>query len=142
MGVQWIQAAFWGASVLALVVGYNPPKRETEVDHLSFWSKVGHIDLIGCGLLTAGLALFLTGTGLGGGLYAWTNARVLSTIIVGILMIITFGLYEWKGTKTGILHHDLFRGEKAQGRTFALCVGLLFFEAILIFSYGMFTPIM
>lgn len=57
-------------------------------------------------------------------------------------MLVAFGLYEWKGTKTGILHHELFRSGKARGRTFALCAGLLFLEAILIFSYGMFTPIM
>ncbi|KIW97424.1 uncharacterized protein Z519_01008 [Cladophialophora bantiana CBS 173.52] len=138
----WFQAALWGATTMALFVGYHPPKRHTTFDHLSFWSKIGHIDLIGCGLLAAGLALFITGTSLGGGLYSWTNARTLSTIIIGILTLIAFGIYEWKGTKTGMLHHDLFRGGRNKGRTFAICVALLFMEAVMIFGFGLFYPIL
>jgi hypothetical protein len=84
----------------------------------------------------------MTGTGLGGGLYTWTNARTLSPMIVGIVTLVAFGIYEWKGTKTGILHHDLFRGGRNKGRTFALCVALLFMEAIMIFSFGLFYPIL
>ena len=140
--MQWFQAALWGVTTLALFVGYHPPKRHTNLDHLSFWRKIGHIDLVGCGLLTAGLTLFITGTSLGGGLYTWTDARTLSTMIVGITMLIAFGIYEWKGTKTGILHHDLFRGGRNKGQTFAICVALLFMEAVMIFSFGLFYPIL
>ncbi len=127
---------------MALVVGYRPPKRHTKLDHLSFWRKLGYIDLVGCGLLAAGLALFITGTGLGGGLYTWTDARTLSTMLTGIVTLIAFGIYEWKGTKTGILHHDLFRGGRNKGRTFAICVALLFMEAVMIFGFGLFYPVM
>ncbi|KAK5446690.1 hypothetical protein LTS15_009623 [Exophiala xenobiotica] len=79
----WFQAALWGATTIALCVGYRPPTRHTRLDHLSFWGKLGHIDPIGCFLLTAGLTLFI-------------------------------------GTKTGILHHDLFHGGRNKGRTFAI----------------------
>jgi Fungal trichothecene efflux pump (TRI12) len=139
---QWFQAALWGATTITLFVGYHPPKRHTNLDNLSFWRKIGCIDLIGCGLLTAGLALFITGTGLGGGLYTWTNARTLSTLVSGIVTLFAFGIYEWKGTETGILHHDLFRGGRNKGRTFAICVALLFMEAVMIFSFGLFSPIL
>lgn len=57
-------------------------------------------------------------------------------------MLIAFGMYEWKGTKTGILHHDLFRGGPNKGRTFALCVALIFMEAVMIFGFALFSPIM
>ena len=142
MVTQWFQAALWGATTIALFVGYHPPKRHTNLDNLSFWRKVGKIDLIGCGLLTAGLTIFITGTSLGGGLYTWTNARTLSTMIIGIVMLIAFGIYEWKGTKTGILNHDLFRGGRNKGRTFAICVALLFMESVMIFCVGLFYPIL
>ncbi|KIX02766.1 uncharacterized protein Z518_08708 [Rhinocladiella mackenziei CBS 650.93] len=138
----WFQAALWGATTIVIFVGYRPPKRHGNFDHLSFWAKIGHLDLIGCGLLTAGLTLFITGASLGGGLYSWTNARTLSTLIIGIIALIAFGIYEWKGTETGILHHDLFRGGRNKGRTFAICVGLLFLEAIMIFGFGLFYPIL
>lgn len=130
----------WGATAVCIFFGYRPPKRHTRLDHLSFWQKIGKLDLTGCGLLTTGLTLFLTGLNLGGGLYSWTNSRVLATLIVGIIILLCFSIYEWKGTKVGILNHDLFRGGKTAGRTFAVCVGLIFIEGIMLFSYIIFYP--
>ncbi|RFU27530.1 hypothetical protein B7463_g8817, partial [Scytalidium lignicola] len=138
----WVQVALWGAIAVGIFVGYRPPKRHTRLDHLSFWQKLGHLDLPGFGLLTTGMSLFLSGLILGGNQYSWTNARVLSTIVIGIAVLIGFGLYEWKGTATGILLHDLFKGGKAQGRTFAICVFLIFLEGILIFTYNIFYPVL
>jgi hypothetical protein len=132
----------WGATALCILVGYRPPKRHTRLDHLSFFQKLKYLDLPGCGLLTVGLSLFLTGLNLGGGLYSWTNVRTLATLVIGIVVLISFGLYEWKGTKIGILNHELFQGGKARGRTFGLCVGLIFIEGILLFSYIVFYPVM
>ena len=132
--------ALWGVTAIGLFVGYRPPKRHTRLDHLSFWQKLGRLDLPGFGLLTSGLTLLLTGLNLGGGIFKWASAPVLATLIIGIIILIAFGVYEWKFTKTGILHHDLFRGGKDRGRTFALCVGLIFIEGILLFSYIIFYP--
>lgn len=56
-------------------------------------------------------------------------------MITGIAILIGFGVYEWKGTKTGIIHHELFRN-----RTFPLCVALIFIEAILLFAIIVFYP--
>jgi hypothetical protein len=134
--------ALWGVTAIGIFVGYRPPKRHTRLDHLSFWQKLSQLDLPGGGLLTVGLTLFLTGLNLGGSLFSWTNARVLATLITGIIILISFGLYEWKGTKTGILNHELFRGGKAAGRTFAICVGLIFIEGIMLFSYIIFYPVL
>ena len=132
----------WGATVIALLVGYHPPKRHTSIESFPFWQKVGRLDLAGCGLLTVGLTLFIVGASLGGGQYAWTDAAPLSTLIIGIITLIAFGVYEWKGTKTGILNHDLFRGGRNQGRTFALCVLLMFLEAVMAFGFALFYPIL
>jgi hypothetical protein len=134
--------ALWGATAIGLFVGYRPPKRHTRLDHLSVWQKLGRLDLPGCAFLTAGLTLFLTGLNLGGGIFTWSAAPVLATLIVGIMILITFGIYEWKFTKTGILHHDLFHGGKNRGRTFAICVGLIFIEGILLFGYSLFYPVL
>ena len=132
--------ALWGVTAVGLFVGYRPPKRHTRFDHLSLWQKLGRLDLPGTGLLTAGLTLFLTGLNLGGGIFTWSSTPVLATMVVGIVVLIAFGVYEWKFTRTGILHHDLFRGGKDQGRTFAICVGLIFIEGILLFAYVIFYP--
>lgn len=134
--------ALWGAIALGILVGYQPPKRHTQLDHLSFWQKLRRLDLMGAGLLTTGLTLFLVGLNLGGTEFTWTAAPVLTTLLIGILVLILFGLYEWKGTSTGIVHHDLLRGGKDFGRTFSICVGLIFIEGIMLFSYILFYPVM
>ncbi|KAJ5407995.1 hypothetical protein N7509_001878 [Penicillium cosmopolitanum] len=136
----WLQMGLWGLTAICLFFGYKPPKRHTDFDHLSLTQKIARLDLPGFMLLTAGITLLLTGLNLGGGLYAWASAPVLSTIIIGILCLFSFGIYEWKATTTGILHHELFRGGKTGGRTFALSVGLIFIEGILLFSYTIFYP--
>jgi hypothetical protein len=132
----------WGATAIGIFIGYQPPKRHTRLDHLSFWQKLGRLDLPGCGLLTAGLTLFLTGLNLGSSIFTFHDVQTLATLVVGIALLIAFGVYEWKFTKTGILHHDLFRGGKNRGRTFAICVGLIFIEGILAFSYVIFYPVL
>ena len=134
--------ALWGATTIGIFFGYRPPKRHTRLDHLSFWQKLHHIDLTGSGLFTIGLTLLLTGLNLGGGVYSWTNVRTLTTLTIGIVIFLAFCAYEWKGTKTGILHHDLFRGGKECGRTYAICLGLIFIEAFMLFAGVVFYPIM
>lgn len=139
---KWIQMGIWGLTALCIFAGYRPPKRHTRLDHLSLFQKLQQLDLPGFALLTTGLTLFLTALNLGGALYSWTNARVLSTLIIGLIILAIFGIWEWKGTSTGILNHQLFQGGKAAGRIFAICLGLMFIEGIMIFSYVIFYPIL
>ena len=130
--------SLWGITAIGILFGYRPPKRHTRLDHLSVWQKLGHLDIPGFTLLTTGLTLFLTGLSLGGGLYNWTNIRTLTTLVIGVVILTLFGLYEWLGTKTGILHHDLFRGRN--GQTLAIFVALIFIEGIMLFSCIVFYP--
>ena len=51
-------------------------------------------------------------------------------------------MYQWEGKKTGIFHHELFRGGKAEGRTFAICIVLMLIEGIMLFSYVIFYPVL
>ena len=138
----WIQMGIWGLTAIAIFVGYRPPKRHTRLDHLSLWSKLKHLDLLGFVLFTAGLTLLLVGLSLGGGLYSWHDRRTLGTLLAGIVVCLVFGVYEVRGTKTGIMHHDLFRGGKGRGQTFAICVALMFLEGIPLFSFTLFYPVL
>lgn len=133
--------AVWGAAAVGIIFGYRPPKRHTRLDHLSFWQKLGHLDLPGFALLTSGLTLFSVGLSLGGGLYPWTDAHTLATLIVGFVVLVAFGVYEWKGTTSGILNHELFRGGKNKGRVFAICNGLMVVESILGFPFIVFYSV-
>lgn len=93
-------------------------------------------------MLTLGLTLFLVGMNLGGSLYTWNNARTLTTLVMGLVVLVGFGIWEWKGTANGVLSHELFNGGKEGGRTFALCIVLIFLEGVLLFSFIIFYPLM
>ncbi|KAJ9633594.1 hypothetical protein H2204_006800 [Knufia peltigerae] len=136
----WIEMGLFGLGTIGVLVGYRPPKRHTRYDGLSLGQKIARLDILGSFLLTVGLTLLLTGLNLGGGLYKWTNARVLATLIIGIVGLIAFGVYEWKGTSTGILHHGLFKGERHAGRTFSILIGLIAVEGLLLFAFVIFYP--
>jgi len=85
--------------------------------------------------------LLLAGLNLGGAQFAWTAAPVLSTLLIGVVGLAVFGAYEWKGTKTGILHHDLFT-QSYSLRTFMICLALMFAEGVLVFSFIVFYPVL
>ncbi|KAH8653570.1 putative siderophore iron transporter [Xylariales sp. PMI_506] len=138
----WIQMAFWGATAVGIFVGYRPPKRHTRLDHLPVTEKIIALDLPGVGLFAAGLTLLLVGLNLGGSLFAWTDPRVMSTLIVGIVTLLVFCVYEWKGTSAGMANHDLFRGENKSGRTLAIFLVLIFLEGVMLFAYIIFYPIL
>ena len=109
---------------------------------MPIWRKIRQLDLFGFFLFTAGLCLFLTGMNLGGGLYKWTSPAVLATLVIGIVTLIGFAGYEWKGTTHGMMNHALFHGGKEGGRSFAICLGLIFIEGILLFAIVIFYPIL
>ncbi len=132
--------ALWGAAAIAMFIGYRPPKRQTRRHNMNLVQKVASLDLIGVFLFASGLTLFLAALNLGGGLFSWTDRRVLATLLVGIATLVGFGVYECVGTKTGMVHHDLFRGARRSGRTFAIFLGLIFIEGIMLFAYVIFYP--
>jgi MFS family permease len=138
----WIQMAMWGFGAFGTVVGYRPLNRHNRLENLPLQEKLKHLDLAGCGILLAGLTLFLVGLNLGGGLYDWTNARVITTLVIGGVLLICFELYEWKGTRVGITHHDMFSIGKTVARNLSICFGLMCGEAILLFSILIFYPVM
>lgn len=134
--------AIWGSCAICIFVGYKPPTRHTRYDSLTGTQRIARLDLPGFALFLAGLTLFLVGLNLGGGLYTWTSATVLSTLIIGIALLVGFGIWEWKGTKTGMLNHEMFRGRKNRGRTFAILQGLIAIEGGTLFAYLVFYPVL
>ena len=138
----WIEMAMWGASAIGILVAYRPPPRHTRFDHLTIGQKLRHVDFIGAFFLLSGLVLMLVGINLGGGKYGWDNVRVYVCLPLGFAIIIVFGIYEWRFTKVGILHHDLFKGGADAGRTFAITIALIFIEGLMLFSFVIFYALM
>lgn len=106
-GWRWIfysLIVLYGIQPLLWFFAYRPPKRVNELTKAR-----PSLDIVGYVLLAAAVVPFLTALSWGGAVYPWKSARVVATLVVGIAMWITFGIWEWKGRSDGILHHDLFK---------------------------------
>ena len=134
--------ALWGVVIIGIFVGYQPPKHDHKVSASDILRKLRAFDFLGLGIFFVGLTLLLTALNFGGVQFSWSNSRVLAPLIIGVVMLIVFVAYEWKGTKTGILDHDLFRGGKDAGRTFSISLALIVVEASLVFAYALYFPTM
>ncbi|KAF1938796.1 MFS general substrate transporter [Clathrospora elynae] len=57
-------------------------------------SDVSPFDYVGTALYTGGLLVFIMGISWGGSVYPWSSSYVISTIVVGLLALVAFVLWE------------------------------------------------
>ncbi|KAH0848654.1 siderophore iron transporter [Fonsecaea pedrosoi] len=107
----YIGIIFSGLSTVLLVLCYNPPRyTQLHVHGKSEWRQFLELDWGGLFLYSAGLVIFLIGLSWGGQVYDWSDAHVVSTIIVGGILLILFGLYEQYVVKGhGLMPPRLFK---------------------------------
>ncbi|RSL97593.1 hypothetical protein CEP52_010821 [Fusarium oligoseptatum] len=115
--IFWMQAAFHGATSLALFIFYWPPKR-TEYPRMSIKECLWACDPIGSILYIGSVSLMLLALNWAGGTYPWSDAHVIGPLVAGLALFVLFGLYEWKGRSDGLVAHVFFR----QNANFALSV--------------------
>lgn len=114
MGWRWcyyLNIIVVGLAIVLLYLFYNPPtfellherksKRQIlkKLDCKSCPIEVKAIEILmisdlGILLWTAGLTLFLMGVSLGGTIYPWASAPVISTIVIGIILLIVLFIWE------------------------------------------------
>jgi MFS family permease len=98
---RWIgcTVAIWNVLTLSIIAFfYRPPPRVNALG-LSRRELIGRIDFVGGALITTGLVFFLISLNWGGQVYPWQSAHVLSFLIIGICLMIGFGLWEWFGAR-------------------------------------------
>jgi hypothetical protein len=69
------------------------------------------IDYVGAFLSIAGVTLFLVGLQAGGYQYPWTSGKVLGPLIVGLIMILLFPVWEIWGTDKPMVPAEIFQGQ-------------------------------
>ena len=97
----WFMTAFEGVCGLFLFFFYHPPTFHTK--HGSEKSKremIKELDFVGLFLFTAGSVLFLVGINFGGRHYPWVSAATLCPLIIGVVLLVMFGLWEVYGSPT------------------------------------------
>ncbi|KAK3330722.1 major facilitator superfamily domain-containing protein [Apodospora peruviana] len=128
--IFWMQAAFHGATSLGLFLFYWPPKIQRP--KMSLKEMIWAIDPIGSLLFIFGATLILLALDWAGGAYSWSDAHVAAPLTIGLVLLVTFCLYEWKGRTDGLVAHVFFHRD----RNFALSVfafgveGWIFYSAV------------
>ncbi|KAL1620662.1 hypothetical protein SLS54_006018 [Diplodia seriata] len=86
--------ALWSViGLLLLLFFYHPPPRVNS-QGLSRRELAKRIDYIGGVLATAGIVLFLMALIWGGYNHPWKSAHVIATLVIGLVLIIAFIVYE------------------------------------------------
>ncbi|OAG39068.1 hypothetical protein AYO21_06788 [Fonsecaea monophora] len=83
-----------GIAILLFFLFYRPPTFQMLHMNRTLKEKVMTLDFGGITLFLAGMVLFLLGINWGGNIYPWKSAAVISTIIIGFLLLVAFVVYE------------------------------------------------
>ncbi|OLN81731.1 putative MFS-type transporter C1399.02-like protein 3 [Colletotrichum chlorophyti] len=71
-------------------------------------AKLKRFDWLGSFLFTAGSTSFLFGISTGGVMYEWRSFRVLLPLILGVFILVAFGLWELRFAKEPIIDRGIF----------------------------------
>ena len=94
----WINVPIGGVAiaVLAFVLPRKTPPRVHEGER--FWARVRRFDPVGIAFLLPGLVLVLLGLQWGGNGYQWSSTRVVVSLVVGLVLLVAFGVVQcWVG---------------------------------------------
>ncbi|KAK0111563.1 hypothetical protein ONS95_001914 [Cadophora gregata] len=127
----WISLIYNFVAFVGMVFTYFPEKHMV-IEKESKMQTLKKIDWLGAVLSIVGITLFLVALQAGGYTHSWKSAYVLAQLIIGILLIIAFVIWEWKGAKVPMVPRELFQGQQTVGVTFLLLfvAGMNFYSLI------------
>ncbi|KZT61404.1 MFS general substrate transporter [Calocera cornea HHB12733] len=133
--IFWMQCAFHAFTAFGLLAFYYPPP--VDYPKMSWRKLLWMLDPIGSVLLVGGSAIALLAFDWSGGAYPWSSANVIAPLVIGLVLLVAFCLYEWLGRSDGIAAHVFFqRGRNFPLSLFAFAVeGFIFYSAV-----AQFTP--
>ncbi|KAI0478284.1 major facilitator superfamily domain-containing protein [Xylaria cf. heliscus] len=130
--IFWIQAAFHGVTSLGLLLFYFPPKQDLKREKMSIRDYIWACDPIGSALFISSATLLLLALDWAGGAYAWSDPHVAVPLSLGLVLLVGFAGYEWKGRSDGLVAHVFFRqNANFVYAVFAFAVeGWIFYSAV------------
>ncbi|KAI1463464.1 MFS general substrate transporter [Daldinia caldariorum] len=129
--IFWMQAAFHGITAVGLFCFYWPPA-QVEYTRMPLRHCIWACDPIGSVLFISSAALILLGLDWAGGAYTWSNPHVAVPVSLGLVLLLSFALYEWGGRSDGLVAHVFFRkNTNFVYSVFAFAVeGWIFYSAV------------
>ncbi|KAH0831572.1 hypothetical protein AYO21_01776 [Fonsecaea monophora] len=118
-------------NVLLWTIFYHPPDFEHLHRNRSKLQELKEIDYVGIFLFTAGMLLFIMGLSWGVVQYPWKSAHVLSTLVIGAVLVIAFVLYEiYMPLRRPIVPMHLFRNKDYSALIVVTTVGGMMYFSI------------
>ncbi|MEU8587239.1 MDR family MFS transporter [Streptomyces sp. NPDC048664] len=128
----------WGwrwAFYINLPLGVVALAAVSAVLHLPKKQAKTRIDYLGAGLLTVGITSIVLVTTWGGSEYAWTSARIMELIAIGVAALIGFVFWQTKAAEPVVPLH-IFRS-----RNFSLMSVIGFITGFVMFGAVLFLPL-
>ena len=127
----WICMGWNAVSWIGILVFYWPTS-QTRAHGKPLGEIVKKIDFLGAFLSITGLVLFLVAMQAGGYSHSWSSAYVLCQLLIGILLIAGFVIWEWKFAPYPMVPHEMFAGQTIVGTAYgiAFVAGMNFFALL------------
>ncbi|MEU1344453.1 MDR family MFS transporter [Streptomyces sp. NPDC005827] len=128
----------WGwrwAFYINLPLGVVALAAISAVLHLPRKRNKARIDYLGAGLLTLGITSIVLVTTWGGSEYAWTSARIMELIAIGVVSLVGFVFWQTKAAEPVVPLH-IFRS-----RNFTLMSIIGFIVGFVMFGATLFLPL-
>lgn len=127
----WI-TVIWNAIFFVGIAAFYFPTSQTRGHGKSTKEILARIDFVGAFLSIVGLVLFLVAMQAGGYSHPWSSAYVLCQLIIGLLLIGAFVVWEWKFAKYPMVPHEMFQGQTVVGNAYgiAFVAGMNFFALL------------
>ena len=128
----WINVPIGGLAIagLLLILPAKPPPRKHVGE--SFLQRIWQFDPIGTALLLPGLVLLLLALQWGGTEYAWSSARIVVLLVLGLLLLIAFGITQLWAGDNGTVPPRIFRQRSIAAAT---AVSLAFGSTLIILTF-------
>jgi MFS family permease len=108
---QWISLIWNGLVFIGLATTYFP-KSHPRMEGSTKRKILARMDYVGAALSIVGITLFLVASQAGGYSHSWESAYVLVQLIVGILLIIAWIVWEAKFAKFPMVPKEMFQGQR------------------------------
>jgi MFS family permease len=112
---------------------YHPPTFSKLHTRRSKMQMLKSLDFVGILLLVAGMVLFLMGLNWGGTMYPWRSARVIATIVVGIMTLVGLVAYELWVARAPIIPPSMMKNAQCMLIIGVACVGGMIYYGMSVF---------
>lgn len=112
----YINLPIGGVALAFLVVFFNPPKPKGNI-----LSKLKMIDYLGVFLFAAGMVLVLLGLTFGGVEFPWRSAAVICCFVIGGVVLVGWGVWNFKFSKNPILPADVVSSVQVSAAAVQMC---------------------